>query len=73
MVDVLIDDLSDDVIAGIDANAADRGLSREEYIRRRLAQDASTARVVVIRDDLQRFGPALAGLTDENLMGEAWR
>ena len=40
MSDVLIRDIPDDVLAGLDARAAELGLSRVEYIRRRLAQDA---------------------------------
>ena len=73
MSDVLIRDIPDDVLVGIDAHAAALGLSRVEYIRRRLAQDARTARVPVSRDDLQRFGMAVAGLGDEELMREAWQ
>lgn len=47
MSDVLIRDIPDDVLASLDAIAARLGLSRTEYIRRRLAQDAQTARVTV--------------------------
>jgi len=70
---VLIRDIPDDVLAGIDARAAELGLSRVEYIRRRLAQDARTARVTVTRDDLQRLGQAVADLADDDLMRRAWR
>lgn len=42
MSDVLIRDIPDDVLASLDAIAARLGLSRTEYIRRRLAQDAQT-------------------------------
>jgi hypothetical protein len=70
--DVLIRDVPDDVLAGLDARAAELGLSRVEYIRRRLAQDARTMRVSVTRDDLHRLGEAVAGLADEKLMREAW-
>jgi hypothetical protein len=71
--DVLICDIPDDVLARIDAHAEQLGLSRVEYIRRRLAQDARTARIAVCRDDLQRFGAAVTALADEDLMREAWR
>jgi Ribbon-helix-helix protein, copG family len=37
MTDVLIRDVSDDVIAALDAHAGRLGLSRSEYVRRRLA------------------------------------
>lgn len=73
MSDVLIRDLPDDVLAGIDARAAELGLSRVEYIRRRLAQDARAPRVPVTRDDLHRFGQAVAGLADDDLMRQAWQ
>jgi hypothetical protein len=41
MTDVLIRDIPDEVIAGLDAHAGRLGLSRSEYVRRRLAQDAA--------------------------------
>ncbi len=72
MPDVLIRDLPNDVLAGLDARAAELGLSRVEYIRRRLAQDARTMRVRVTGEHFQRFGQAVAGLADEKLMREAW-
>lgn len=73
MSDVLIRDIPDDVLAGIDSHAEMLGLSRVEYIRRRLAQDAHTAHVPVSREDLQSFGAAVTGLADEDRMREAWR
>ncbi|WP_041315748.1 type II toxin-antitoxin system VapB family antitoxin [Mycobacterium sp. JS623] len=72
MSDVLIRDIPDDVLAGLDARAAELGLSRVEYIRRRLAQDARMTRVAVTREDLKRLGQAVSGLADEELMREAW-
>lgn len=72
MTDVLIRDVPDDVLAGIDAHAEALGLSRVQYIRRQLAQDASRVKVSVSREDLQRFGAAVAGLADEDLMRQAW-
>lgn len=71
--DVLIRDVPDDVLAGLDARAAEMGLSRVEYIRRRLAQDARTSRMRVTPDDLQRMGWAIEGLADDDLMREAWQ
>lgn len=70
--DLLIRDVPDDVLARLDARAAELGLSRAEYIRRRLAQDARTSRITVTRDDLLRSTQATAGLLDKNLMREAW-
>jgi hypothetical protein len=70
--DVLILDVPDDVLASLDAIAARMGLSRTEYIRRRLAQDARNARVTVTGADLRRFASEAAGLGDPDLMREAW-
>jgi ribbon-helix-helix CopG family protein len=41
MTDMLIPDVPDDVIAALDAHAERQVLSRSEYIRRVLAQDAA--------------------------------
>ena len=43
MADVLIRDVPEAVLAGVDAHASRLGLSRVEYIRRRLAADAATS------------------------------
>lgn len=73
MSDVLIRDVPDDVLAVLDARAAELGLSRVEYIRRRLAQDARARRVSVTHEDLHRMGRSVAGLADDDLMRQAWR
>lgn len=73
MSDVLIRDVPDDVLAAIDARAAGMGLSRVEYIRRRLAQDARIVPLRVTPEDLVRLGDTLAGLADEQVMNEAWQ
>lgn len=70
MSDVLVPDVPDDVLAGLDARAAQLGLSRVEYIRRRLAQHARVSRAPVTHDDLQRMGRAAAGLADDNLIAK---
>jgi [ribosomal protein S5]-alanine N-acetyltransferase len=43
MTDVLIRDVPDDVNAAVDARAYRLGLSRSEYVRHRLAQDAAAS------------------------------
>jgi hypothetical protein len=70
--DVLIRDVPDDVLASLDAIAARMGLSRTEYVRRRLAQDARSVRGTVTTADLRRFTSAVAGLGDSELMRKAW-
>jgi hypothetical protein len=72
MSDVLIRDVPDEVLAGLDANAARLGLSRVEYIRRRLAQDASGIGVRVSVADLRGFAAGFADLSDPSIMGGAW-
>ena len=73
MTDVLIRDIPDDVLAGVDAHAARLGISRVEYIRRRLAADAATSAASVSVDDLRRFAGKFVDLTDESVMHSAWR
>jgi plasmid stability protein len=73
MTDMLIRDVPDDVIAAVDARANRLGLSRSEYVRRRLAQDAATTKAVVTTQDLARFGEAFADLANPDVMSRAWR
>lgn len=72
MSDVLIRDVPEEVLTAIDAKAAKLGISRVEYVRRRLAQDVAIAPVVVTVDDLHRFADTFAGLADPELMAGAW-
>ncbi|HEX7995580.1 MAG TPA: ribbon-helix-helix protein, CopG family [Streptosporangiaceae bacterium] len=73
MTDMLIRDVPDDVVAAVDARASRLGLSRSEYVRRRLAQDAATARAAVTTNDLVRFSEAFADLADPDVMSQAWQ
>ncbi len=72
MSDVLIRDVPDEVLAAIDVKASRLGISRVEYMRRRLAQDASQTPVAVKADDLQRFSDTYADLADPDAMAGAW-
>ncbi len=72
MSDVLIRDIPEHVLAGVDAHAARLGLSRTEYIRRRLAQDAATATVAVTTADLRSFADSFTDLGDASIMNDAW-
>lgn len=71
MSDMLIRDIPEDVLTAIDAKASKLGISRAEYVRRRLAQDAS-ATVSVSVADLHRFGRTFADLADPSVMSGAW-
>jgi hypothetical protein len=71
--DVLIRDLAEDVISGIDARARHAGLSRTEYLRRMLTREASIGNGVVTVDDLSRFAETCADLADPVVMEQAWQ
>jgi hypothetical protein len=73
MTDVLIRDVPDDVIAALDSHASRLGLSRSEYVRRRLAQDAATSGSPVRVEDLARFADVFGDLADPDVMARAWR
>jgi hypothetical protein len=73
MTDVLIRDVPDEVLAAVDARARRLGLSRSEYVRRRLAQDAVASDAAVTTADLTRFGELFADLADPEVMDQAWR
>lgn len=77
MGDVLIRGLSDAAMARIDADAATRGLSRQEYLRRRFEAEgkspAAQSRRGMTIDDLRRAAEAAADLDDGDIMDAAWR
>lgn len=73
MTDMLIRDVPDDVIAGLDAQAGRLGLSRSEYVRRRLAQDAAAPGSAVSVQDLARFADVFSDLADPEVMSRAWQ
>jgi Ribbon-helix-helix protein, copG family len=73
MTDVLIRDVPDDVIAALDSHASRLGLSRSEYVRRRLAQDAAASGGPVSTRDLERFAGAFGDLANPEVMSRAWQ
>jgi plasmid stability protein len=73
MTDMLIRDVPDEVVAAVDARANRLGLSRSEYVRRRLAQDAVPPGAAVTTQDLARFAEVFSDLDDPNVMSQAWR
>ncbi|MEE4025035.1 antitoxin [Gordonia sp. PKS22-38] len=73
MSDVLIRDVPDDVLAAIDARATRLGLSRTQYLRRKLAQDVLVDSEPVTVEDLQSFGSTFSDLADDDVMSRAWR
>jgi hypothetical protein len=69
---VLIRDIPAEDLARIDAHAARQGLSRTEYLRRRLRQDAARPVGPVTVADLQRFSSRFGDLGNEQIMRGAW-
>lgn len=72
MTDVLIRGVAEVDLARIDARAARLGLSRGEYLRRRITQDAKRAEGPLSVVDLQRAAELTQDLLDEDVMRDAW-
>ncbi len=73
MTDLLIRDVPDDVIAVLEARARRLGLSRNEYVRRRLAQDAAISGSSVSTRDLTWFAGTFSDLADPDVVSRAWQ
>ncbi|MGA1837069.1 antitoxin [Herbiconiux sp. 11R-BC] len=73
MADILIRNLPEEVVADIDAQAAQLGLSRAEFVRRQLVREAARGRRSVSAADLLASDARLAGLLDDELIANAWR
>jgi plasmid stability protein len=73
MTHLLIRNVPDRVVAAIDARASRLGLSRSEYVRRRLAQDAAADGSTVTTQDLAVFAEVFADLDGPDVMSRAWR
>ncbi len=73
MADALVRDVPDEVLAALDARATRLGLSRSEYLRRRLAQDIAAPELPVGVDDLSDFAVTFADLGGVEVMSQAWR
>lgn len=74
MTNVLIRGLSDTALGRIDAEAAALGLSRNEFLRRRLeGQVAQRGDVAVTPDDWSRSAAVFGDLDDASVMDAAWR
>lgn len=72
MTDVLVRNVPDEVISALDARAASLGLSRSDYLRRRLAQEAIGGTHPVTAADLAVFAEAFTDLDDPEVMKGAW-
>jgi hypothetical protein len=72
MTDVLVRDVPEDVVAALDVRASHLGLSRNEYLRRRFAQEAGTTGGKVTVEHLRLFAETFADLADTEVMKGAW-
>ncbi len=74
MPNILVRDLTQEAVDRIDAAAADLGLSRNEYLRRKLEEGTSpTGERTVTAEDWQRSAEVFADLADPAVMDAAWR
>lgn len=72
MTDILIRNVAEEDLRRIDGRAARLGLSRNEYLKRTIAQEAGRGDSVAGISDLRRFGELSADLLDEDVMRRAW-
>jgi hypothetical protein len=72
MADVLIRGVDPDDLASLDAKAERLGLSRAQYLRRLLHEDAATTTGPVTVSDLQSFSETYPDLADEQVQRLAW-
>ncbi len=73
MTDLLIRDVPAGVITAIDARAALLGLSRSEYLRRRLSESFSVPEQPLTAADLSKFAETFSELDNPSVMSQAWR
>lgn len=72
VTDILIRDVSPDIVAALDAQARELGLSRTEFLKRELQRAAVRRSRPVTQADLAWFGEAFADLADPDVMAKAW-
>ena len=71
MPDILIRDLSQDAVDRIDSVAANLGLSRNEYLRRKFEE--GTGQRTITAEDWKRSAEVFADLADPTVIDAAWR
>ena len=72
MTDILIRDVSDEVLVAIDAKAKRLGLSRTAYLRRALERERSWSTGPVTLEAPERLASLTADLDDPGVMADAW-
>lgn len=74
MPNILVRDLSQEAVDRIDATAANLGLSRNEYLRRKFEESTGPiGERTVTAEDWQRSAEVFADLADPEVMEAAWR
>ena len=73
MADLLIRDLSPEVLNALDENARAIGISRSEYVRRKLMQETASGQESCTELHLKNLLDLLPDLADESIMVNAWR
>ncbi|MFT3797148.1 hypothetical protein [Microbacterium sp.] len=74
MTDILVRGLSRDAVDRIDAEASAHGLSRNEFLRRKLEGAAvSASGAELCAADWARSAAAFGDLADPDVMDAAWR
>ena len=73
MADLLIRDLTPEILNALDVRANALGLSRVEYVRRTLAQSISAATESVTQQHLIELLELLPDLANKEIMEQAWR
>lgn len=73
MTNVLIRGLSDETVARIDQSAEELGLSRNEFLRRKLEGDNPRPMEAATDENWKRAGEIFADLADPDIMAGAWR
>lgn len=75
MTNVLIRGLSDATVERIDAEASELGLSRNEFLRRKLEAGTTVANgeTALTVADWERSAAAFGDLEDTDVMDAAWR
>ncbi len=73
MVDLLVRNVPSDVVAALDARAAQLGISRNEFMRRRLSQELQQNYESVTEAPLRNLLQLLPDLADTDVMDAAWR
>jgi Ribbon-helix-helix protein, copG family len=70
--DVLIRNFPAEDLALLDEHAARLGISRTEYLRRHLQQEARRAVIRVSAADLMTFSKIIPDLASDDVMTDAW-